>query len=100
MKIKKHGEKPAPDDDKWLSCYECGNTFPLHETFEESQIKDSVETTDNPFENESIFLTTETRKEQWRKGKKAKGRFSVQEDEDADFQREINKGNTVRIIQD
>ena len=31
-KIKKKGEPPAPDDDQWLSCYECGNTFPIHET--------------------------------------------------------------------
>ena len=23
-KIKKHGEKPAPDDELFLSCYECG----------------------------------------------------------------------------
>jgi hypothetical protein len=66
-KIKKKGEPPAPDDEQWLSCYQCGNTYPIHETHFESKIKDSVETTDNPFENESIFLSTETRKEQWRK---------------------------------
>jgi len=31
------------------------------------KIKDSVETTDSPFEKESVFLSGETRREQWRK---------------------------------
>jgi hypothetical protein len=48
-KIKKKGEPRAPDDDQFVSCYECGNTFGIHETHFESKIKDSVETTDNPF---------------------------------------------------
>lgn len=98
-KIKKKDEPIAPDDDKFLSCYQCGNTFPIYETHFESKIQDSLETTDNPFEsNESIFLATETRKEQRRKGKR-KGRFSYkQEHEDPDIQAEIDKGNTVRIL--
>jgi hypothetical protein len=48
-KIKKKGEPRAPDDDQFVSCYECGNTFGINETHFESKIKDSVETTDNPF---------------------------------------------------
>jgi len=76
-KIKKKGEPIAPDDDKFLSCYECGNTFPIYEAHFESKIKDSLETTDNPFENESIFLTTETRKEQRRKGKKTQRQIFI-----------------------
>jgi hypothetical protein len=55
-RIKKKGEPRAPDDEQFLSCYECGNTFGIHETHFESKIKDSVETTDNPFDNESTFL--------------------------------------------
>lgn len=65
-KIKKKGEPPAPDDNQFLSCYECGNTFPIYETHFESKIKDSVETTDNPFENESTFLITDIRATQRR----------------------------------
>ena len=100
-KIKKKGEPSAPDDQLYLSCYDCGNTFPIHETFTESKIKDSVETTDNPFENESVFLSTDSRATERRKGKKRKGRFAhKQEHEDPEIQAEINKGNTVRIIQD
>jgi len=47
-KIKKKGEPRAPDDEQFLSCYSCGNTFGIHETHFDSKIKDSVETTDNP----------------------------------------------------
>ena len=101
-KIKKKGEPIAPDDDQFLSCYSCGNTYPIYETHLESQIKDSLEVTDNPFEgNESIFLATETRKEQRRKGKKHKGRFSFKQDhEDPDIQAEIDKGLAVNILYD
>ena len=74
----------------------------IYEAHFESKIKDSLETTDNPFEsNESIFLATETRAEQRRKGKKRKGRFSYkQEHEDPDIQAELKKGNTVTLIED
>jgi hypothetical protein len=100
-KIKKKGQPPAPDDEQWLSCYECGRTYPIHETHIESKIKDSVETTDNPFNNESIFLSTETRKEQRRKGKKRKGRFSYkQEHEDPEIQAEVDRGAIVNILYD
>ncbi len=72
-KIKKKGEPIAPDDEQWLSCYQCGNTFPIHETHFESKIKDSVQTTSNPFDNESTFLSTDSRATQRRKGRKRKG---------------------------
>ena len=97
-KIKKHGEKPAPDDELFLSCYQCLNTFPIHETHFDSKIKDSVQTTDNPFNNESIFLSTETRKEQRRKGIKRKSRFHTEEHEDAEIEVELDKGNIVNIL--
>ena len=56
-------------DEQFLSCYQCGNTFAIHETHFESKIKDSVETTDSPFNNESTFLSTESRATQRRKNK-------------------------------
>lgn len=79
--LKKNEVKP-PDYDDFVQCYECGNVFPIHETHFESKIKDSVETTDNPFENESVFLSTESRATQRRKGKKHKNRFKIGEHED------------------
>lgn len=92
-------ECPHCDDERFLSCYEY--TLGIHETHSESKIKDSIETTSNPFENESIFLSTETRKEQRRKGKKRKSKLSYkQEHEDPEIQAEIRKGNTVNILYD
>lgn len=99
-KIKQKGEPVAPDDDQWLSCYEWGRTFPIHETHYESKIKHSVETTDNPFDNESTFLSTDSRATQRKKGKKRKGRFShFQEHEDPEIPREIDRhgSDNVRI---
>ena len=55
-----------------LSCYECGNTFPLHETNPETKLKVPTGTTDNPFENDSIFLSIDSRATERRKGKKPK----------------------------
>ena len=65
-----------------------------------SKTKNFVETTTNPFEgNESIFLSTDNRATQRRKGKKRKGRFSYkQEHEDSEIQAEIDKGLAVNIL--
>jgi len=101
-KIKKKGERPAPDDDQFMSCYQCGNTFGIHETYTESKIKDSLETTDNPFEgNESIFLSTESRAEQRRKGKKPRSkRLKTEQHEDPEIQAAIDKGLAVNVLYD
>jgi hypothetical protein len=51
-----------------------------------------LEITNNPFEgNESVFLTTENRATERKKGKKRKGRFSIGENEDPEIQREIRQ---------
>ena len=62
-RILKKGEVKPPDYDQFIQCYECGNVFPIYEAHYESQIKDSLETSDNPFEaNESHFESTKKRK--------------------------------------
>lgn len=105
-KIKKKNEPIAPDDDQWMSCFECGNTFAAHETFPESQIKDSLETVSNPFEsNESVFLSTDSRATTRRKRELRDGhrrgvhkyrskRIDYEEQEDPDR----SGSDTVRII--
>lgn len=102
-KIKKKDGPVAPDDENWLQCWECGGIYAIYQTYPESEIKDSLQTVSNPFEgNESIFLAIETRKEQRKKGKKRKGRFSYkQENQDPDIQTEIDRHgyDNVRIIQ-
>ena len=74
------------------------NVFPIHKTHFESEIKDSLETTDNPFENESVFLSTESRATQRRKGKRNKSRFKIGKQEDPEIQTELDKGNVVNIL--
>ena len=96
-KILKDGEEKKPDYDQWLSCYECGNTYPIHSAKIESKIKDFVQTTDNPFEdNESMFLSTDSNKERRRKGKH-KSRFKVGEHEDPEIQREIDRHGSDNV---
>ena len=70
-----------------LSCYECGNTFLIYATHFESKIKDSVETTGSPFENESTFLSKEGGATQRRKGKKRKSRFSHKDRKDPELEK-------------
>ncbi len=97
-KIKKQDEPKAPDDEQFLSCYSCGNTFGLHETHFESKIKDSVETTDNPFNNETTFLSTGSRATQRKnKGKPRSKRFRQKEKTDPEIASE--KG-IVNILYD
>ncbi len=102
-KIKKKDEPRAPDDEQFLSCYSCGNTFGIHETHFDSKIKDSVATTTNPFEgNELIFFSTDsratTRRKRERSGKYTKGvhkyrskRIDYENKEDPDIRREIDR---------
>ena len=99
-RILKKGEIKPPDYDDFVQCHECGNVFPIYEAHFESEIKDSLETTANPFEgNESIFLSTDSRKEQRRKGEQ-KSRFKIGEHKDPEIQAAIDKGNTVNILYD
>ena len=75
----------------FVQCYECGNVFPIYEAHYESEIKDSLETSDNPFEsNESVFMSV-------RKGKK-KNRLNKYKHEDPDIAEEIrnHRSNNVR----
>ena len=48
-----------------------------------------------------VVISSETRAKKGRKGKKPRSqRLKTEEHEDPEIQAEINKGNTVRIIQD
>ena len=98
-RILKKGETKPPDYDQFIQCWECGNIYPIHETHFEPKIKDSLETVNNPFENESIFLCTDSRATQRKKGKR-KSRFKVGEHEDPEIQAEIDKGLAVNILYD
>ena len=92
----KKGETKPPDYDQFIQCHECGNIFPIYEAHFESEIKDSLETVNNPFENESIFLSTDSRATQRRKGKKHKSRFKVGEHEDSRNSSRVKKRKFCR----
>ena len=64
------------------------------------QIKDSVETTDNPFNNETTFLSTDSRATQRRKGKKPRSKRLKMGHEDPEIQAELDKGLAVNILYD
>ena len=100
--ILNQGEVKPPDYDEFVECYSCGNIFPVYEAHFESEIKDSLETTDNPFENESIFLITDSRKEQRRKGKKPRSKRLKtlgHEDPDIAAEQKRHSSDNVHIIQ-
>ena len=98
-RIVKRDEVKPPDYDKFIECYECGNVFPIYKSHFESEIKDSLETVQTPFETESTFLSTDNRATQRRKGKKH-SRFKIGEHEDPEIQAAIDKGLAVNILYD
>ena len=72
------GEIKPPDYDDFVQCYECENVYPLYESYPELEIKDSLETVKDPFENsESIFLSTDNRATQRRKRERRSSQFPV-----------------------
>ena len=75
-KIKKQSEPRAPDDEQFFRVIIVVIPFRIHETHFDSKIKDSVETTSNPFDNDSTFLSTDSRTTQRMNAKKRKRRFS------------------------
>ena len=111
-RILKKGEVKPPDYDQFVQCYECGNVFPIYQSYPETEIKDSLETVKDPFENsESVFLSTETRatqrrkrerRDKYRKGmyKYTSKRLQHDEQEDPEIQEEIDRHgpDNVHII--
>ena len=95
----------------FVQCYSCWNIFPIYEAHYESEIKDSLETVNDPFESqEPVFMSVDSRKkqrkkrerrDQYRKGvHRYSKRFGTEEQEDRDIQAEIDKGNIVNILYD
>jgi hypothetical protein len=101
-----------PNENRLEVPSECGNVFPVYETHYESEIKESLETINNPFENsESVFLSTDNRaterrkrerRDRYRKGvhKYTSKRLADDEQEDPEIEAELRKGNTVNIFYD
>lgn len=86
--------------------------MPIYTAHYESEIKDSLETVQNPFESsESVFLSIDSRATTRRKRERRDGykkgvhkyrskRIDYEDKEDPDIQREIDKGKIVNILYD
>lgn len=99
-RILKKGEQRPPDYEQFIQCWECGTVYPLHQTFVEPEIKDSLETVKSPFEsNESVFISTDSRATQRRKnkGRRSSKRFRQNEKVDPDI---ANEKGIVDILYD
>jgi hypothetical protein len=90
--------EPIPlDHDQWRQCNECGLIVPIYELQKESQIKDVVETIDNPFDIGTSFLGIDKRTSVGGKNARKKRERQKQLDDikDDDLKRELAKGNTL-----
>ena len=97
-RILKKGDQRPPDYEQFIQCWECGTVYPLHQTFVEPEIKDSLETVKSPFEsNESVFISTDSRATQRRKnkGRRSSKRFRQNEKIDPDIASEKGIVNIV-----
>ena len=97
--------KPIPEDhSSWLQCYKCGNIFGIHEIAHESDIRDTVETSDSPFEaNETVIESIPRRTS--RAGQRALSKRRKERDrphhKDADIDREMAvHGDRVKVLED
>jgi hypothetical protein len=85
--------EPIPlDHDQWKQCLECGLLVPVYEVEKEPEIKDVVETVDNPFDTGKSFLPVDSRKLRKRKQKD-----KLDYIKDPDLKRELASGQ-VRLI--
>jgi hypothetical protein len=85
------------DHENWLQCYNCGLIVPIYELQKESQIKDVVETIDNPFDIGTSFLGIDKRTSVGGKNarKKKERQKELDDIKDDEVKRELAKGNTL-----
>jgi hypothetical protein len=71
----------------------------IHETHFDSKLKDSVQTTSNPFDNESTFLSTDSRATQRKKNKGRPRSKRIRQNETMDIDLASEK-SIVNILYD
>lgn len=99
-KILMPNEQRQPDYDEWLECPTCYNVIPKFELEKEASIKDSVETVDSPFENQTEIIGLEKRNSKTM-GKQSRKRNRPHH-KDPEIDREIQQHgiDAVNIIYD
>jgi hypothetical protein len=91
-------EPNTNDNPLWKQCHECGLIVPVYELQKESQIKDVVETVENPFDiakNEFLGIDKRTSVGGKNARKKRERQKELDDIKDDDLKRELAKGNTL-----
>jgi hypothetical protein len=98
LRILQKDEPIPPDYYEFRQCHICALILPIYETKKESKIKDTIETTRNPFEDSKNAITPvhDGKKE----NKFEKLRKEIEKEKDPDIKLELKSGNTVTIIED
>jgi hypothetical protein len=92
------GETIPFDHDQWRQCHDCGLIVPVYELEKETEIKDVVETVNNPFDvAKDSFLGVDKRTSVGgiNRRKKRDKQKELDEIKDDDVQRELAKGHTL-----
>jgi len=89
--------EPIPvDHDQWKQCHTCGLIVPVYELQKESEIKDVIETSDNPFDiSKNQFLGLDTRKSARKRKKQKDNQKDFDWIPDEEIKRELKKGSTL-----
>jgi hypothetical protein len=92
------GEAIPVDHEQFKQCHDCGLIVPVYELQKESEIKDVVETTDNPFdESKNQFLGIDNRHSSSGKKSRSKRQRDQELDDikELELKAELRKGHTL-----
>jgi hypothetical protein len=88
------------DSEMFSQCRQCGTIVPKHEQKYESDLEESITTTDNPFDTTKGIIGIGNKLPKTKLQKDSKRiRDKVTKEKDLDVKRELKKGNQVTIHQ-
>lgn len=97
-RIYPEGQPLPADHDQFRQCHDCGLIVPVYEIEKESQIKDVVETSDNPFDvakNSILGIDSRTSIGGKNARKKRERQKQLDEIKETDLKADLAKGNTL-----
>jgi hypothetical protein len=99
LRILQKDEQRPPDYYQFRQCHICALILPIYELKKESKIKDTIETTRNPFDEKNLITPVHDPKTKTsRELEKLRERINSETDEV--IKRELKQGNIVTIIED
>jgi hypothetical protein len=99
LKNRIYQNEPIPvDHDQWRQCHECGLIVPVYELQKESEIKDVVETVENPFDiAKNEFLGIDSRASAKKRKTQRDKQKELDDIKDPDLKRELGGAQTHLI---